>query len=133
MIRLAQKQASVVIDTAMYEGAGTFLSRTAKSPSVEEGRLRAANQENEGNGAADTNTHELALAIISHSESSRVEPEMLRKSRVRLGLTLVERSGCNASSRSRLASIFDMWLTTERSRPLREDIEKARDLNSRLM
>lgn len=121
----------------MYEGAERILSRTAKIPSMEEGRQQGTNQEVEENGADASELHKLILAILSHSvgksESSRVEPEILRKSRVRLGLALVERSGCNASARSRLASIFDMWLKTERSRPLREDIEKARTLNAQLM
>ena len=140
MIRKALTQRSTSIDLAVYEGLGTFLSETAKSPMLEEGRRRAANQSDKENDAEENEAdleqflQEIILALTSH-DSSRLEasPENVRKSRVRLGLTLVERKACNASSRVRLASILGMWLDSERSRPLREDLEKARDTNARLM
>lgn len=140
IVRKALAQGSTSVDLAVYEGLGTFLSGTAKSFTLEEGRWRPANQSEEQNGADENQAElerfleEVILALTSH-DSSRLEasPENVRKSRVRLGLTLVERRACNAVSRGRLASILDKWLNVERSRPLREDLEKARDINAGLM
>jgi hypothetical protein len=142
IVRKAHAQGSVTIDIALYEELGTFLSHTAKSPMLEDGARRPANQNDKENGAEEDEaeverfSQDLILALLGH-DSFRGEglsqPETLRKSRVRLGLVMVERRGCNASSRGQLAPILDMWLRSERSRPLREDIEKARDINARLM
>ena len=140
IVRKALAQKSTSIDLAVYEGLGTVLSETAKSPLLEEGRRRAANQSDEENVAEENEAElerllqEIILALTSH-DPSRLEasPENVRKSRVRLGLILVERKACNAVSRGRLAAILDMWLNSERSRPLRADLEIARDSNARLM
>ncbi len=140
IIRKALAQGSTSVDLAVYEGLGTFLSETAKSPMLEDGRWRAANQSDKENVAKENEAElerflkEIILALTSH-DSARLEasPENLRTSRVRLGLILVERHACSAVSREKLASILDMWLRSERSRPLREGLEKARDLNDRLM
>ena len=140
IIRAALAQRSTSVEIAVYDGLGTFLSETAKSPRLEEGRLRAANQSDKENGAEENEAElerflqEIILALTSH-DSSRFEasPENVRKSRVRLGLILAERKACNAVSRGRLATVLDMWLHSERSRPLQADLEKARNTNAGLM
>ena len=141
IIRTAHAQGSVSVDLALFEGLGTLLSDTTKFPLLKDGRRRAANQSDKENGSEENEAdadlerflQEIILAVFSH-DSSRLEasPEKLRKSRVRLSRILAESSGCNAMSRGKLASIFDMWLRSERSRPLREDIEKAKEINARL-
>jgi hypothetical protein len=140
IIRKAHEQGSVSIEKELCEGAATFVSQTAK----EGGRRRAANQNGEENGSEEKKAefemflNELILAILSHKAGevgggpgglglgSVVASESLRKSRVRLAHALVESNRLNAQSRGNLASILDGWLQSERSRPLREDVEKAR-------
>jgi hypothetical protein len=129
----------------LYDGLSSFVSATAKGTadiSMYDGRRRIANQDESENGSGENQTElarflqEAVLALFSHSsgDSSRNEPESFnlkfRKSRASLGLSLVGHHACNAASRGFLASIFDTWLQSERSRPIRDELEKARDLNN---
>ena len=140
IIRKAHAQGSGKVDLAVYEGLGGFLSKTTKPPTLEEGRRRAANQSDKENGAEENEAdaglerflHEVVLALFS-PEETQMPLEPVRKSRVRLGLTLAERPDTTPTSRGLLASIFDLWLSSERSRPLQGDLEKAKETNARLM
>jgi hypothetical protein len=70
----------------------------------------------------------LVLAVLSSDESRQAsEPEHQRKSRVALALALAERGVQDSAG---LAAILSTWDQTERSRPLREDIRRARLLAS---
>jgi hypothetical protein len=142
IVRLAHAQGSVSIETALYDGLNSFVSATAKGTadiSTNDGRRRTANQDENENGSGENQTElarflqEAVLALFSHTsgDSARnAEPEALRKSRAGLGSSLVGHHAINAASRGFLASIFDTWLQSERSRPIRDELEKARDLNN---
>ncbi len=66
----------------------------------------------------------LLMAVLSSDESRQAsEPEHQRKSRVALALALAERGVQDSAG---LAAILASWDQTERSRPLREDIRRAR-------
>jgi hypothetical protein len=155
IIRKALEQGSVSIERELCEGAATFVNQTTKSPWTKGGgRRRAANQNDKENGSEEKKAelekflNELILALLSHKGQSAgsdsggsgsgsalgsglgsslgAGSESLRKSRVGLAHALVESFAVNAQSRGNLASILDGWLQSERSRPLREEIEKVR-------
>lgn len=66
----------------------------------------------------------LILTVLSADDGRQVsETENLRKERVALALAL---AGRGSRLSAPLAAILDAWSQTERSRPLREDIERAR-------
>lgn len=137
--RLAHAHGSTSIDTALYDGLNAYLSATSKGTLSTAGRRRTANQDDNENGSEEDENQaglarflqEVLLALFSPSrdDSSRNEPESLRKSRARLGLTMVGHHACNAASHNQLASILDTWLRSERSRPIRDELEKAKDTN----
>ena len=125
IVRKAHAQGSVSTDTLIYESIATLVSKSAK--------ITTSEVENGAEGNEAGFLKEVVLAFFSHdsfrSEVSR--PENLRKAKVRLGAALVESNLCNAQTRGLLASIFETWTQSERSRPLREEIEKMRDNNAR--
>ena len=53
------------------------------------------------------------------------DPENLRRARVSLGLAAVNVDVAQVLPLGELESLFNAWLTVERSRPLRDDIQKA--------
>lgn len=70
----------------------------------------------------------LVLAVIEIDPERQEQPERVRKSRAELAMALAE-AGLKGSAA--LAAILDGWLQIERSRSLREVIERARLVNER--
>ena len=69
----------------------------------------------------------LVMAVLDSDPGRQAQqPEHIRKSRVALAVASAERNSLRSLS---LAAILDTWTQTERSRPLREDIERARLAN----
>jgi hypothetical protein len=66
----------------------------------------------------------LIMAVFAYPSEPWRQPERARKSRVDLGLALARQRPSLKDPRA-LASILDPWLVEERSRPLREDLERA--------
>ncbi|KAL2427107.1 Proteasome component ECM29 [Exophiala dermatitidis] len=99
---------------------------SAPAVMVEEATERRA----EGDGRKDSGTgrfepfEPLLMAVLA-ADSSRQgsEIESQRRSRVGLAQALAERGVQDPAA---LTAILDRWLQTERSRPLREDMERAR-------
>lgn len=144
MVRKAHAMRSTIVDGALYDSAKFFLVNGTKNGS-DGGRSEAsgfakqnasasngasASEPSEGlaGGTGRTGDFErfqpLILAVLSFDESRQAsEVENLRKSRVALALALAEQGVQDAAA---LAAILDTWSQTERSRPLRDDIERAR-------
>lgn len=70
----------------------------------------------------------LALAVLEIDPGRQEQPERVRKTRADLAVALAEHG---LKSSAALAAILDGWLQIERSRTLREVIERARLLNER--
>ncbi|KIV95343.1 hypothetical protein PV10_03010 [Exophiala mesophila] len=75
----------------------------------------------------------LALAALGSGDSASIdrqasEPEHLRKSRVSLALAVAQNCGQRSDT---LARMLDGWYESERSRPLREEIDRVRQANDR--
>jgi len=70
----------------------------------------------------------LMLAVLQTDPERQDQPERARKSRADLALALADRGMRDSAA---LAAILDGWLQIERSRSLREVIERARLLNER--
>jgi hypothetical protein len=70
----------------------------------------------------------LALAVLEINPARQEQPERVRKSRAELAMALAEHG---MKSSAALAAILDGWLQIERSRSLREVIERARLVNER--
>lgn len=75
----------------------------------------------------------LALAALGAGDSSSMdrqasEPEHVRKSRVGLALAVAQKGGQRSGA---LARMLDGWYESERSRPLREEIDRVRQANDR--
>ena len=128
----AHAQHSATVDVALFDALAKLFSRLAKT-SLDEGGRRGANQsdkEDNVSGAALEAFSEQIVALLTSHESSRphsASSEKLRKSRVNLAVSLAQSEVGSPASRVQLASIFDTWLESERSRPLREEIQKGRD------
>jgi len=140
LVEKAHAMQSAAIDTALYDGA-TFLITTTRSenPSLGDGRVGENDVKNaSASDKADDPrrfaraSEEIGLALLADPGDSPSlpgsEPEKLRISRVALGMALAE-NGVHYPDK--LDAIFDQWLRTERSRPLRSDIERARRANRR--
>ena len=65
----------------------------------------------------------LVMAVLACPSEPWRQPERSRKSRVNLALSFAQR---RLQDPAALAAILDPWFAEERSRPLREDIEHAR-------
>jgi hypothetical protein len=65
----------------------------------------------------------LILAVLAYPEQPWHQPERTRKLRLELALAVSQQS---LKDSMKLAAILDPWCAEERSRPLREDIERAR-------
>lgn len=70
----------------------------------------------------------LALAVLESDPARQEQPERIRKSRAELAMAMAEHG---LKSSAALAAILDGWLQIERSRSLREAIERARLVNER--
>lgn len=75
----------------------------------------------------------LALAALGSGDSSSMdrqasEPEHVRRSRVGLALAVAQKGGQRSEA---LAGMLDGWYESERSRPLREEIDRVRQANDR--
>lgn len=69
----------------------------------------------------------LVLALLDDYDHAAAT-ESARKARIDLAAALARTSGClSESSRGRLASILESWSAGERSKPLRDEIAKAKD------
>jgi hypothetical protein len=132
--KTARAQKSNSIDVAMFDAAAIFFSRLSKTS--KEGGRRAANQSDKENDSRPHQAFEAFLALLlEDDDSSRdagSQPELLRKSRVQLALAVSGSEVCSASSRARLASQLGTWILSERSRPLREDMQKAKSILERV-
>lgn len=67
----------------------------------------------------------LVMAVLAASPEPWRDPERVRRSRVELAVALARRGLQDPGA---LAAILDPWAREERSRPLRDDIERARRL-----
>lgn len=70
----------------------------------------------------------LALAVVQVEPDRQEQPERVRKTRADLAVELAEH---DLKSPAALTTILDGWLKVERSRSLREMIERARLVNER--
>jgi hypothetical protein len=118
------------LDTALCENAASFVS---KFSSDGERNQTGANQ----NGANreisfEAFTHQIILALLSH-DLSTTPTESARKARTELASALVGSSVVSNESRVLLASIFDAWLKSERSKLLRDEITRALEVNKKNM
>ena len=156
IIHKAQAMRSSIVDLAMYEKAKFFVvkwpsqqkidgvdiemkgfqkekeNENASATLASNGAPASAGNENDpevaANQAAPRGAYErfeaLILTVLSADDGRQVsETENLRKERVALALAL---AGRGSRLSAPLAAILDAWSQTERSRPLREDIERAR-------
>jgi len=133
---------STVVDGALYDSARILVVDGSQNERTDGVRRAAKVVDKENASAAQdapaSNTPDpredgddfeplfqpLILTVLSSEESRQAsEPENQRKSRVALALTLAERGVRDSAA---LAAILDTWILTERSRPLREDIQRAR-------
>lgn len=131
------------VDSALYEGAKIFVLTWPKkkrggvvdgeNPSATNQDAQASSQEKVGEKPetgegrarpAFERFEPLVMAVLdSDPDRQAQQPEHIRKSRVGLAVAFVERGVQESAS---LAAILDAWLKSERSRPLREDVERAR-------
>lgn len=126
-------QNSPALDTALCENAASFVS----SLRANDGGSRAgANQ----NGAIreisevgyEAFTHRVILALLSHDMAAN-PTESARKARTELASALAGSSVVSKDSRAQLASIFESWLKSERSKLLRDEISSAVEVNKKYM
>ncbi|KAK5341475.1 proteasome component M29 [Exophiala xenobiotica] len=154
ILRKAQAMRSSVVDLAMYEKSKFFVTKWPTQQKIDgvDIEMEGAQKENASasNGApasSGRNPEEAAneaslagfrdayerfepliLTVLSADDGRQgSETENLRRERVALALAL---AGKGSRLSAPLAAILDAWSQTERSRPLREDIERARLLNS---
>lgn len=139
VVERAYAQRSSTTDAIIYESLATFVSKDTELRKEKGGR-RSANQGDKENGAASNEAsradpepferflEKVVAALFSH-DSARdysTDPEKVRKLRVALALALSRNNLCSRSSRTSLATILDRWHASERSKPLREELETAR-------
>ena len=125
------------MDTALYDSLAQFFARQ-KDTTERKGGRRVANQNDKENTAMidekaprlQTLAKEVLALLVIDSEVFRTHgpAESLRKSLISLAMALAQPGVCDAASREKLRLTLDAWLSSERSRLLREDISKARDL-----
>ncbi|KIX07081.1 uncharacterized protein Z518_05058 [Rhinocladiella mackenziei CBS 650.93] len=151
IVQKARATHASAVDGALYESAKFFVVNVSpmkkdegvrfgtENPSASNGaapslRLRTGEKsERRAGGEGPSGFWEtfepLVLAVLSSDTARQAsEPENQRKSRVSLALAIAERG---VQQPAALAAILDTWLQAERSRPLREDIERARLANRR--
>lgn len=146
IVRKAQATRSSEVDSALYTGAKFFVVNCRKFSDVENGEdreMKGSEKENasasdgapassagSGDGEGLSAAFEpLVLSVLAGDDGRQAtEAENLRKDRVALAVALVERAPRISVP---LAAILDTWLQTERSRPLREEIERTRLLIKR--
>lgn len=130
IVNKLHSQNTPALDTALCENAAQFLNSLEQS---NVGSRRGANQ----NGANreveyEAFTHQVLLALLSH-DLATTPTEPARKARTDLGSALARSSAVDQASRTRLASIFESWLKTERSKLLRDEINTAVEINNKAM
>ena len=144
IVRKAQASRSSEVDSALYTGAKFFVDNCGKQTDVAgaDSEMKGIHKENasasdgapassKGDSAGSGDGKRLfepfgplILAVLAGDDARQAnETENLRKDRVALAVALAER-GPRISVP--LAAILDTWAQTERSRPLREDIARAR-------
>ncbi|KAI1614467.1 proteasome stabiliser-domain-containing protein [Exophiala viscosa] len=149
IVRKAQATRSSEVDSALYTGAKFFVDNCGKQADVAgvDSEMKGINKENasasdvapassKGDSAGSEDgqrLHEpfepLVLAVLAGGDARQAnETENLRRDRVALAVALAERGPRMSVP---LAAILDNWSQTERSRPLREDIDRARLLTKR--
>ena len=141
LVERAYAQRSSTIDATIYESLARYVSNDTERGSDKGGR-RSANQGDKENGAALDEASlasrvepellerflEKAVAVFFSHDSSRdysTDPERVRKLRVALALALSRNQLGSESSRASLAAILDKWHASERSKPLREELQSA--------
>lgn len=118
------------VDTALCENAASFVSRFS---SDNEQSLTGTNQNGANRESSyEAFTHQIILALLSH-DLSTAPTESARKARTELASALVGSSVVSKDSRSLLASIFDAWLKSERSKLLRDEITRAVEVNKKYL
>ncbi|KAK6376398.1 proteasome component M29 [Exophiala oligosperma] len=141
IVKKAQAMKSYVVDLAVYENANVFVKKWPIKRKLDAGvdvEMNGAEKENASasNGAlasprkgAEESAYErfepLVLAVLAAENNDGrqgSEPENVRRERVALAVALAER-GTRVSAP--LAAILTTWARTERSRLLREDIQRA--------
>lgn len=145
IVEKAQAIRSNALNTALYDGAkflvengskistvdvvGVEVSVGEKTSSVSDAALatgqRFSAQEGFEIGAGNVSARfqPLVMAVLACPVEPWRQPERVRKSRLELALALAQGALQDPAA---LAAILDPWLVEERSRPLREDIERAR-------
>ncbi|RMZ92691.1 hypothetical protein DV736_g66, partial [Chaetothyriales sp. CBS 134916] len=108
------------VGVVLFDSLATFFARI--SP--------AANQDEAGNDSRQKRVETFSsnvLAALFGSSSEEGYSERLRRSRVKCLRALAESGVCGFVCRARLVEILGTWLASDRSRPLREEIMKAKE------
>ncbi|OAP62189.1 hypothetical protein AYL99_04392 [Fonsecaea erecta] len=128
---------SSTLDIALYDAAKFFVVEGPKSKGVVDGG-EVLDEKNTSASAARSGAREgseldgqrasepfqpLVMAVLACPPEPWREPERARKSRAELALAVTQHGLHDSTA---LAAILDPWLVEERSRPLREEIGRAR-------
>jgi hypothetical protein len=121
-------QKNTVVDLALCQRAASFVTRVS---AVEEGSRKMANQNGAKDGADSAEkfaafANELVLALLSDYDHATTE--LSRKAHIGLASALAQsRLLLNDGSRAQLKSVLDTWLSSERSKSLRDEITHAQE------
>lgn len=119
---------------ALLQGAQSFIERSIE---LTDGSHRSVeDQERHGKVRDEVEVFTVRLALALLQDNGPViyeqETENLRRARVSLGLALVQGHVAQALPRDQLRAIFRLWLEKERSRPIREDIQRLIHVTQRV-
>ncbi|KIV78326.1 hypothetical protein PV11_10053 [Exophiala sideris] len=144
IVRKAQAIRSSEVDSALYTGSKFFVDNCGKHTDVTgvDNEMKGIEKENASASDGAPASHKddsagsgdgqrlfepfepLVLAVLAGNDDRQAnETENLRRDRVAVAVALAEREPRISVP---LAAILDTWSQTERSRPLRKDIARAR-------
>ena len=134
IVRRAHGQRSNAAEIALCDGGRSFLSKVQEKEADSGRGAEAAS--GIGRAALEAFSEQLALVLLEDGQAYSSDAEHVRKSRAGLGLGLAQSRMCTPTTREKLATILggpQGWLQTERSRPLRELVEKAIAANQKAL
>lgn len=123
-------QSSPALDTILCENAASFFTRFNEKDG---GRQKGANQNgaNREEKEMEEFSDQIILALLSR-DLSATPTEFARRTRIDLASALARSHVVSQASRNRLAQSLDSWLSTERSRPLRDEITRVAEANKNI-
>ena len=142
IVNKAQSVGSNALDLALYDSANFFIVNAPKTKGVDDVEVDGKTSLSASDGKLATGQRSsadftsevgdqgvverfqpLLMAVFASPLEPWQQPERARKSRVELALALARQ---HMQDPAALVAILDNWLVEERSRPLREELERAR-------